>query len=271
MKKWIILILAVLLCGIGTVPAYAAEIDTMPDGSFATAEELFQYWESTYPPQYPDYISGVWTDNGTSYPLTFAVTDDAAGRAGKQEILRLLADDDSVKFTKQTYSRNALWAAMEDVSQYLDQDLGLVGLGVYDMDNYVGVEILKSHKDNEATQDFLKEIRKRHGDVFHITYTDGYATYSTTLDLITDSAVEKDPTHAILWCGIIGIGLLGTAALIMVVRQRQRRAVAQSSAGTVTISGEKKLTVHETEQVIKGGESAPSDRLEEEILSRLKR
>ena len=91
MKKWFIVCLTVLLCA-GLIPTVsAAGMNEFPDGYFATSNDLFQYWHSTYPPQYPDYVGGVWTENGTAYPLTFALTDDAAGDAGHTRIEEAVA------------------------------------------------------------------------------------------------------------------------------------------------------------------------------------
>ena len=159
MKKWLFLCLTVLLFGLLVLPAGAAESDALPDGYFATSEDLFQYWASPYPTQYPDYVGGIWTDNGTSYPLTIALTDDAAGKTGKKEILRLIADDNSVKFTTVKYSRNLLERAMNEITPYFEQDLGLVGLGVYDMENHVELEIHKDYKNNTVA---IKGMQSTH-------------------------------------------------------------------------------------------------------------
>lgn len=268
MKKWLFLCLTVLLCGFLVLPAGAAESDTLPDGYFATSEDLFQYWASPYPTQYPDYVGGIWTDNGTSYPLTIALTDDAAGKAGKKEILRLIADDNSVKFTTVKYSRNLLEQAMEEITPYFEQDLGLVGLGVYDMENRVELEIHKDYKNNAATKEMLRRIKSTYGAAVYVRYTDGYVAMTEDL-LVIDGAVDKDPTKAILALTIVGIGLLGIVALVVAVRQRQKRAAAQTSDGTVTVATDGKMTLRDTEQAIRESEAAPPEELEDKIISKL--
>lgn len=275
MKKGFILFLAILMCGMLMLPVGAAESDALPDGHFATAADLFGYWESTYPPQYPDYICGVWTDNGTSYPLTFSVTDNAAGRAGKKEILRLLADDQSVKFTTDRYSRNFLMQVMEEITPYFSQDLGLAGLGVYDMDNHVGLEILQSYADREETKQFLKDLKKRYGDAVSISYTGGYVTHTTDLDSlhtyteVLDGAANGSKKMVLLFT-LVGLGLLGTTAAVALIH-RKKTAVAQTTVGTVTAAFDHKPTCREVETAIKNSESSPSPSLEDKINAELDR
>ena len=276
MKKWILVTALVLICALSVLPASAAGSDDLPDGCFATASELFGYWESTYPAQYPDYICGVWTDNGTVYPLTFSLTDDAVGKAGKKEILRLLADDNSVKFTTGKYSRNYLMQVMDDISQYFTQNLGLVGLGVYDMQNHVGVEIDEDYINREDTQKLLADLKARYGDAVSITYTSGYVTY--TLDIMSGMTETADVYHKsesakkqmILLCCAVGIGLLGTTAFLAILRGR-KTAAAQTEAGTVTVTATatRKPTRREVEKAIQNSESSPPPELEQKIRDRL--
>lgn len=262
--------IVVLMCCIFTFSVAAVEDLPLPDGHFATAADLFQYWEGTYPPQYPDYVGGVWTDNGTSYPLTIALTDDAAGKAGKEEILRLLSDDQSVKFTKVTYSRNMLMAAMDDLSQYFEQDLGLVGLGVFDMDNHVGLEIHKDYKKNPATQALLREIKLRYGDAVSIRYTDGYV--ATTTDILgMDASVDPgNDAQYVFLAVVIAIGMLCTLAVVMTVRHR--RTVALQTADKQMISAaEGNATDHRVETVLRNSAEKPSPELEKRIMDQIDR
>jgi hypothetical protein len=226
MKKWMLICMIWLMCGVLALTVGAAQTDALPDGHFATSDELYQYWNSTYPPQYPDYVGGVWTDNGTTYPLTFALTDDEAGQAGKQEILRLIADDASVKFTEVSYSRNLLTQVMDEISHYFDRGIGLVGLGVYDMENCVGLEIHQDYKNAAETQDLVRDLKARYGDAVKITYTDGYV--AMTEDVIaTDGALEpeQDKTQGWLVIALLiaAIAFLGTACAGIFVYRRRRQ------------------------------------------------
>ena len=271
MKKYFLLCWIMLVCSILTIPISAAESDTLPDGCFSTANDLFGYWESTYPPQYPDYICGVWTDNGTAYPLTFSVTDDAAGEAGKQEILRLLADDNSVKFVEDKYSRNDLMRIMEEISHYFEQDVGLAGLGVYDMENHVMVEVLQEYLDREETVQLLAEWKQRYGDAISITYTDGYVMYTYDVDIAERDGRGAVSRKTVLLGTLLGGGILGTVAVFWAVhRKRTAIAVMAASGGGMTVT-EQGLTRRKIEAAIKDSASDPPSDLEDRINTELNR
>ena len=143
MKKWMLICMIWLMCGVLALTVGAAQTDALPDGHFATSDELYQYWNSTYPPQYPDYIGGVWTDNGTTYPLTFALTDDAAGQAGKQEILRLRDEGATIIFSTHNMS------SVEEICDH----------------------ITLINKSENILSGRLDEVRHRHGNnIFRIAY-----------------------------------------------------------------------------------------------------
>ena len=84
----------------------------LADGEYATAFDLYQAWfaQNGYENPYPDYISGVWSADGSMDHFVFGVTDDERGEAGKAEILRLVADDTTVDFAYQNYSYAELLA-----------------------------------------------------------------------------------------------------------------------------------------------------------------
>lgn len=271
MKKWTFVYMTLLLCAALTLSVSAAESDALPDGYFATSSDLYQYWNSTYPPQYPDYLAGTWTDNGTAYPLTFALTDDAAGKAGEREILRLLADDGSVKFTKAKYSYNLLMQIMGEIQPYFEHGIGLVSLGVFDMDNCVGLEIHTDHKDADETRAFLRDLKARYGDAVRITYTDGYVTYTMDIDSSLSGETGKVQGKMLPIFFAVGIGLLGTAALAATLYHRRRVLVAQTPSGTVTADVSHKLTRRETEKVLRESGEVPPATLEKRVEDRIDR
>lgn len=218
MKKWTIVCLAVLLCSILSLTVAASESDSLPDGYFATSNDLFQYWNSTYPPQYPDYIGGVWTENGTAYPLTFALTDDEAGEAGKAELLRLLADDGSVMFTTVKYSYNTLCRIQDEIMPYFEREIGLVGMGIFDMENHVGVELHRDYRNHPETQAFVQQLMQQYGDAVQISYTDGYV--AMTYDILDADANRG--SAAVLFTAA-GVCLLGAATLVWILYRRHHK------------------------------------------------
>lgn len=267
MKKWTFVCMTVLLCGMLTLSAGAAETNALPDGHFATASELFQYWNDGGLPSYPDYVGGVWTDNGTDYPLTFAVTDDAAGKAGKQEILRLIADDASVKFVKVKHSYDLLWQIRNEIEPYFEQKIGLVGLGVYDMENCVGLEIHKDYRDVAATQELVQNLMARYGDAVRISYTDGYVAMTTLqeVDPIRDAA---SPT-ASAGIAVIGAAILGTAALVLTLRHRKHALAAQTAAGTVTVGATRTPTRRAVKKALRESGETPPTALEDRVMDQI--
>ena len=117
------------------------------DGKCATALDLCQYWSTIYTgvSRYPDYICGVWSVDGTT-DLMFAVTENEAGEAGKQEILDLVEDDSTVSFTYLTYTYAELRAIQSEVTAYLSVlykkgELHSWSVGVDESENVVGVMI----------------------------------------------------------------------------------------------------------------------------------
>ena len=268
MKKWMFVCFTVLFCGMLVLSASAAGTADLPDGHFATSEEMFQYWNSTYPPQYPDYVGGVWTDNGTSYPLTIALTDDAAGRTGKKELLRLIADDGSVKFTTVKYSYNRLWQIREEIMPYFEKDIGLVSLGVYDMENCVGIEMHQDEKNASATREFVRDLKQRYGDAVRITYTDSYVFMTDDIDVLKGEAdISRDMG---LWiASAIAIGFLGTAAVLLTYRRRRALAVQTSAETVVTVAVTRKPTRRALKRALRESEEAPSPSLEKKVMDRI--
>ncbi len=151
--------------------------------TFPTILDLFQQWSYE---GYPDYVTGVWSTDGSAYNLTVGVTNDAAGEVGKQEILGLINDDTSVTFVSQTYRHNYLMQIYEELFPYFEEEeLGMVGYGVYDMENYVGVEILAANTNNEATLNFIEDLKEKYGDAISVTYTEDYVTFTDDLQSST--------------------------------------------------------------------------------------
>jgi hypothetical protein len=115
---------------------------------------------------------------------------------------------------------------MDEISPYFDRGIGLVGLGVYDMENCVGLEIHQDYKNVAETQDLVRDLKARYGDAVKITYTDGYV--AMTEDVIaTDGALEpeQDKTQGWLVIALLiaAIAFLGTACAGIFVYRRRRQ------------------------------------------------
>lgn len=157
MKRILIILTAFLLA----IPTFSfAE----GENTFRTAGDLFQYWaglESFPMSPYPDYVTGVWSTDGSTENLTFGVTEDAAGEAGKEEILSLIEDDSTVSFAYQTFPHRELMEIYGKLVSDLGSDTGAYGMGVYEMENCVMISIDVSAPGAEA---FMEECLAVYGD-----------------------------------------------------------------------------------------------------------
>lgn len=219
--------------------------------TFPTLLDLFQQWSYE---GYPDYVTGIWSTDGSSYNLTVGITNDAAGEAGKQEILNLIEDDASVTFVTQKYSHSYLMQIHEELFPYFEQEeLGMVSSGVYETENYVGVEFLAESAVNEASLNFIEELKEKYGDAISVTYTEGYVDLTDELQNSTTPAEtdelqgnmtteplpqtpeESSSSSPLLIAGLIGILLLGLG-VFFALRRRLRPAQQTNEEETDTPS-----------------------------------
>jgi len=264
------------------------ELNGMENGKFATAEELYQYWMGSYDGDpskspYPDYICGVWSTNGDESQLTFAVTKDEAGEKGKQEILDLVADDETIAFTYQSYSYSELLAVHLDLSENLGKVADSYGFGIHDMENCVVVNMnLESEEAiafaKEYTGKYQDRIRFEAGGNFSLTIgqddllqTYDAGLYEETGTLTTGVTGGMGGTKSgLLYFAIAFVLALAVAAVVMVVKNRAKTAAMQTDAGTITTS----QTGVRKKDVIKAVENQvyePKEQLKADIMEKIKR
>ena len=143
----------------GIVPATREE--GTPIAKYMTMGDLYQAWYDMYEYRYPDYVCGVWTETGDMSELVVAVTKDEAGEKGKEEILSLIENDDSVKFTYQSYSYKELRQVQEEISPLMGDSSGIFGLGVSEMENKVHADIDMSNPNAESV---VEKLLAQYGD-----------------------------------------------------------------------------------------------------------
>ncbi len=134
--------------------------------------ELYQAWyeNGEYEYNYPDYVCGVWTETGDMSELVVAVTKDEAGEAGKEEILSLIENDESVTFTYQSYSYKELRQAQDEIVHFMGDESGIYGLGVDEMENKLRADIDMS---NPNAEKYIKKIFAQYGDMVVFEAGDG--------------------------------------------------------------------------------------------------
>ena len=244
--------------------------DINTNQTYPTLFDLFQHWCNE---GYPDYVTGVWSTDGSYYNLTVGVTNNTAGEAGKQEILDLVEDDTSITFTTQAYSHNYLQQIQDELFSYFEQDLGLVGSGVYDMDNYVHVEFLTERANDEATLRFIAKLKETYGDAISVSSTEGYTLRLTTEEIglanpLAPSTGGNSSFSPLLAAGLILIPLL-VFGLYFALRKRFVPVMQTNDVGTVTHTG--KISTKDIEKMVKDNSLTVSKEMDERVMKELKK
>lgn len=166
------------------VPAFRE--DGTPIVKYMTMGDLYQAWYASgeYEYYYPDYVCGVWTETGDMSELVVAVTKDEAGEAGKEEILSLIENDDSVKFTYQSYPYKELRQVQEEISQFMGDESGIYGIGVHEMDNKVHANIDMSNPNAEV---YIKKLLAAYGDMLVFEAGNGITLDAAAVGIIDNA------------------------------------------------------------------------------------
>ncbi len=238
--------------------------------TYPTLFDLFQHWCNE---GYPDYVTGIWSNDGSSYNLTVGVVEGAAGEAGKQEILDLVENDSSITFTTQTYSYNYLRQVQDELTPYFKQELGMVGTGVSEMENCVDVEFLTEKANDETTLNFIAELKKTYGDAISVSYTEGYSLRLTTEEMgmappLAPSTGGNSSFSPLLAAGLILLPLL-VFGLYFALRKRFVPVMQTNDVGTVTHTG--KISVKEVEKLVKDSSLTMSKEVDERVMKELKK
>ena len=233
--------------------------------SFSTAGDLFQHWANA---GYPDYVTGVWSTDGSYYTLTIGVLENEAGEIGKQEILDLITDDTTVTFVYQTYSRNYLLRLQEELLPYFKQEeLGMVSIGLSDTENHIEIGILEEKRNDEASLNFIAELRDTYGDAVSVIYTDSTIEL-TTEEIGLSAPLSPTTSGSIAFPALWTIGLIGIPLLVFgmyFVLKKRFVPVLQTTAGN-SVTKTKKLSTRDVESLIKECSLPVSNDLDEKIL-----
>lgn len=268
MKKWIALLLALLLA----VPVAAAE-----EGIYETAGDLYAAWAESG--EYPDYICGVWSTDGSWDCLTFAVRDDAEGEAAKAEILALVRDDDTVSFECESYAHtyNELRQIQSELDLCFDRNVGLIYTAVDEMNNCVMVGINEKLQSDPETVAFVAELQARYGNVIMIEYGSVIYTY-TQVTIAEDVKNLEDPLTAVQtvtfdapkqhvpygWIALV----IAVPVLVFIMGYfiKKRRTAALVTTNGETLTGST-LSTGDVARMVKEAAPQPSAELDEKILS----
>ena len=231
------------------MPADGASTERTDEGKYATMGELYQAWGGYA--GYPDYICGVWSTDGGMSNMTVAVTKDKAGERGKEEILSLLENPNSVTFTYQSYSYQELQEVNEAiVSRMMAGDQSIVACGIYEMENKVHISVLETAENAEET---AQELVKTYGD--KVTVELGAMLFDTTMEETYDRGVP----------GVLLV--LAAAAVLLGITVAVKLPARLTSAGKVIT--ERPMSRRQVEKLVAKSTEIPSQRLEEQIQKRL--
>lgn len=232
------------------MPADGAAMGQTVDGKYVTMGDLYQAWGGYA--GYPDYICGVWSTDGGMSNMTVAVTKDQAGEQGKEKILSLLENPNSVTFTYQSYSYQELQEVNEAiVERMIAGDQSIVACGIYEMENKVHVSVLETAEDAEKT---AQKLVKTYGD--KVTVELGSMLFDTT-------TMEETYDR-----GVPGVLLVLAAAVVLIgITVAVKLPARLTSAGKVIT--ERPMSRRQVEKLVAGSTEIPSERVEEQIKKRL--
>lgn len=138
---------------------------------FNTAYDLYKTWADSN--NFPDYVCGVWSYDGSEYNITIAVKNTNDGQKGIEEIRNLVKDDSSLRFTYLTHSRNYLTSVQDDLKELFGtyEEHGLFGTSLAEKDNKIVLSIHHDYKGNAATEKLVQELIGKYGYIFEVFYT----------------------------------------------------------------------------------------------------
>lgn len=249
MKKIITLILTIVFICSCSIIASAEE------AKYNTAGELYEAWCENL----PDYICGVWSTDGGASNLTFGIQNNAAGNAGKQEILDLVRNDSTLTFVYQEYSRNYLLQIQREIDEYMKDDLGLVETALDEQNNCIGVGILTERKDDADTQNMLEEITDKYGKAVSIHYTDAI------FDLTIGEEQSLQSQHFLFYTmGIMAVLLVG----MFFVFQKRNVLLLQTNNGA-TVSTATFPSTKEVENLVRKTQYDIPSELDQRIMNEI--
>lgn len=249
MKKIITLILTIVFICSCSIIASAAE------AKYNTAGELYEVWCENL----PDYICGVWSTDGGANNLTFGIQNNAAGNAGKQEMLDLVKNDSTLTFVYQEYSRNYLLQIQREIDEYMKDDLGLVETALDEQNNCIGLGILTERKDDADTQNMLEEITDKYGKAVSIHYTDAI------FDLTIGEERSLQSQHFLFYTmGIMAVLLVG----MFFVFQKRNVLLLQTNNGA-PVSTATSPSTKEVENLVRKTQYDIPSELDQRIMNEI--
>ena len=262
MKKLLAMLISMVLIFTFSVNAYAEE------EKFEKMRDLNDYWAENN--AYPDWFCGVWTETGSLDNLVVAVLNSEEGNNGKQEILDLIEDDSSVKFTYGEYSRNYLIGVQQSFTEETFNELGLSYTAFLDDESRIELGILKSKRNDPKIKEKLEKLKAEYGDIFTVKYTEGLVFTDVSLVKDLPSVIftaEEASTSRFIYVAVSASLLLSLTCLVLVVRKK--KSVALQTNEGVTVNESSKLSLKELEHLLKNTEFEIPSNLDEKVMEKI--
>lgn len=256
MKKIILIFTAFLLC----FTTYACSFAN--GAKYETMFDLYQTWQNNY----PDYVCGVWSNDGTDNDLTVAIIEGEEGEKGKAEILSLIRNHRTVTFTTMKYSRNYLISIQESLYEYFNKEIGLIAIGVYDTQNNVVLEMDDDYISKTETKLFVKYVEETYGDAVKVNFSNMVIRPTAESNPYTETLgnpVIKGKENTPLYVSAAALLLLTVFAVTFFYGKK--RSLVLSTADGQTFA-ESKVTNKEVIESVKNSSLSPSESLENRIL-----
>ena len=238
--------------------------NTSTGSKYHSAGVMYREWQKKN--YLPDYVYGVWSTDGSSNNLTFGIPNSDTGRAGMQEILDLVYDDNTVSFVYQQYSRSYLWQIMDEINQTYTLNPAFESSMPNEKENCVKVYLSEDLQYRESAENIDRELTEKYGDAIQIEYANLTA-------ILTQYPIPQPPqSHSrdVFLLMTIGLSIIMMTATGYVVRRRRLVLLMQTSGGIAAVSAAP-LTNQRIAKMVKRSSPPVTSRLDKNVMDAIEK
>lgn len=146
------LLLGLILSACLLAPTIALADGESGEPPFQNGFELYQSWEE----EYPEYITGVYSVDGTMDHLVFMILATEDQEAIKERILSQVRDKDSITFVEGAdIPRGKLLEYQQSLTAYMGEETGVYAISYNEMEGRLDIQILPSAKKAEEFRNMV--------------------------------------------------------------------------------------------------------------------
>ncbi|MBQ7058315.1 MAG: hypothetical protein IJM83_03305 [Firmicutes bacterium] len=146
------LLLGLILSACLLAPTIALADGESGEPPFQNGFELYQSWEE----EYPEYITGVYSVDGTMDHLVFMILATEDQEAIKERILSQVRDKDSITFVEGSdIPRGKLLEYQQSLTAYMGEETGVYAISYNEMEGRLDIQILSSAKKAEEFRNMV--------------------------------------------------------------------------------------------------------------------